>query len=260
MGAPRRVPGRVVARTTGVLALATALLAAAPAGVRAQAALSCDAVVERKALADARSRLGRIEPAAAALLDAAQRQPGCAALGVAALVVRGWEQARELVRVAGAPSELGPVNDSLRQLDRVRDTDVPAAVRRQVDYGEAAIRAAVAASQDEREEMAVFLEHAAALSAAALPVDRPAWPLAIDEAAGELWLEVDRFAEARDALERAVRPSGTARSWLALARVRQRLGDRAGACDAYRRLQALDIALGPRGTAFQEQRLLECGY
>ena len=61
-------------------------------------------------------------------------------------------------------------------------------------YAEIAIRAAVSAAQEERDEMALLLEHAREpVGPMSLGGGTPAeWPLPIDELEGELWLEVDR--------------------------------------------------------------------
>ena len=59
------------------------------------------------------------------------------------------------------------------------------------------------------------------------------WPLPIDELEGELRLEVDQYAEARDAYLRATRLKPTANAWIGLARASDRLGDVVGACAAY---------------------------
>ena len=101
-------------------------------------------------------------------------------------------------------------------------------------YADAAIRAAVSAAQEERDEMAVFLAHARDLSDTMALTGAPAqWPLPIDEMEGELWLEVDQYAEARDAYQRATKLKPTANAWIGLARASDRLGDLVGACAAY---------------------------
>ena len=70
-----------------------------------------------------------------------------------------------------------------------------------------AIRAAVSAAQEERDELALLLEHARDLSnQMGIGAGTPArWPLPIDELEGELWFEVDRFTESRDAYLRATK-------------------------------------------------------
>lgn len=142
------------------------------------------------------------------------------------LAMDGWVAARELAPKGGALELLGPVNLRLRALD-----GLPGVAAR---YADVAIRAAVSAAQDERDEMEVFLAHARDLSDTMALAGAPAqWPLPIDELAGELWLEVDRYTEARDAYLRATRVKPTANSWVGLARASDRLGDLVAACAAY---------------------------
>ena len=140
--------------------------------------------------------------------------------------MEGWVAARALAPKGGALDLLGPVNERLKQLDQFPNT----AAR----YAEVAIRAAVSAAQEERDEMALFLEHARDLSKQMAIAGAPAqWPLPIDELEGELWLEVDRFAEARDAYDRATRTAPSPNAWIGLARAADKLGDSVTACRAY---------------------------
>ncbi len=142
------------------------------------------------------------------------------------LAMEGWVAARELAPKGGALELLGPVNLRLRALDAL-----PGMAAR---YADVALRAAVSAAQEEREEMAVFLAHARDLSDTMALTGPPAqWPLPIDEMAGELWLEVDRYTEARDAYLRATKVKPTANAWVGLARASDRLGDLIAACAAY---------------------------
>lgn len=142
------------------------------------------------------------------------------------LAMEGWVAARELAPRGGALELLGPVNLRLRALD-----GLPGVAAR---YAGVAIRAAVSAAQDERDEMEVFLAHARDLSDTMALAGAPAqWPLPIDELAGELWLEVDRYTEAREAYLRATRVKPTANAWVGLARASDRLGDVVAACAAY---------------------------
>jgi hypothetical protein len=101
-------------------------------------------------------------------------------------------------------------------------------------YAEIAIRAAETAAQEERDELEVLLAHARDLSNQMQLIGSPAqWPLPIDELEGELWLEVDRFTEARDAYARATKSHPTPNAWIGLARASDRLGDLVMACRAY---------------------------
>jgi hypothetical protein len=138
----------------------------------------------------------------------------------------GWRAARDLAPRGGAIELLGPVNERLKELDQMSNTSAR--------YAEIAIRAAVSAAQDEREEMQLLLAHARDLSKQMGMAGAPAeWPVPIDELEGELWLEVDRFAEARAAFERATRTRPTPNAWIGLARTADKLGDIVTACRAY---------------------------
>jgi len=143
------------------------------------------------------------------------------------IAAAGWAAARALAAKGGALDQLGPVNRRLKELDGIPNN-------LDARYAEVAIRAAVCAAQDERDEMSVFLTHARALSdQMVLANTGPAkWPLPIDEIEGELWLQVDRYQESRDAYQRAT-VHGGARAWMGLARANDRLGQTKAACSAY---------------------------
>ena len=142
------------------------------------------------------------------------------------VAMEGWVAARAVAAQGGALALLGPVNLRLKSLDGLPGT----AAR----YADVAIRAAVSAAQEERDELAVFLAHARDLSATMALTGAPArWPVPIDELEGELWLEVDRYTEARDAYLRATKLKPTANAWIGLARASDRLGDLVAACAAY---------------------------
>jgi len=144
------------------------------------------------------------------------------------VAMEGWAAARALAPKGGALELLGPVNARLRELDKMPNTSAR--------YAEVAIRAAVSAAQEERDEMQLFLEHARDLSTQmALAGAPPMFPVPIDELEGELWLEVDRFREAKDAYTRAVQARPTVNALIGLARANDKLGDVIGACAAYTR-------------------------
>ncbi len=142
------------------------------------------------------------------------------------IAMEGWTSARAMAPKGGAVELLGPVNLRLKQLDEFPNMSAR--------YAETALRAAIAAAQEEREEMKLLLDHARSLSEQMAIGAAPAqWPLAIDEMEGELWFEVDRFVEARDAYERATKLKATPNAWIGLARTSDRLGDTVSACRAY---------------------------
>lgn len=160
------------------------------------------------------------------LITALLMQPAAGDRELRQIAMDGWVAARALAPKGGAVELLGPVNLRLKALDAIPDTSAR--------YAETAIRAAVSAAQEERDELGLLLAHARDLSNQMELVGTPAvWPLPIDELEGELWFEVDRFTEARDAYERASKTHPTPNAWIGLARVSDRLGDVVTACRAY---------------------------
>jgi tetratricopeptide (TPR) repeat protein len=104
-------------------------------------------------------------------------------------------------------------------------------------YARSLVAAAMAAAQDERAEMELHLTHARDLSARLETSAYPAaWPRPFDEAAGDLWLEVEEYAEALDAYQRAVLRNPQSSSWLGLARSAARLQETSRACEGYRQV------------------------
>jgi hypothetical protein len=66
------------------------------------------------------------------------------------------------------------------------------------------LNAAAAASQSERDEMALYLEHAERMETLLRATRQPAAPvLSVAEVAGELWLQVHRYDDAHAAFTRA---------------------------------------------------------
>ena len=87
--------------------------------------------------------------------------------------------------------------------------------------------------------MQLYLAHARSI-AESLRLARVTrlWPLPVDVVDAELWLEVDRFVEARDAFVRVGEGPFAARAALGLGAALERLADPTGACTAYRRAAA----------------------
>jgi tetratricopeptide (TPR) repeat protein len=188
---------------------------------------------ELTALLRAREHLARgDQDAALASLDRAR--PGCSLRRLAALAVAGWRQARALAPAGGAVDLQGPVRQTLQDIQALA-ADVTATV--EVEYASTCIRAAIAAAQDERPEMELLLTHARDLAERLRLRDRRAvWPLSFNLVAGELWFEVDRYAEAVDAYERAVRADPSPVALVGLSRALARLDRVDEACAAYRRV------------------------
>lgn len=157
-------------------------------------------------------------------------------------ILSGWVSARLLASSGGGQADvMNTVSRALQRIERwraeaARGTTPRDATRAlELRYADAAIRAAIDAAQDEREEMAVYLTHARDLSRQLELLGAAGrWPLPIDEVEGELWFEVDRYAESRDAYTRAADAANSPRAWIGLARAYAKLGDAPNACAAYR--------------------------
>src|SRR5918993_3333391 len=90
------------------------------------------------------------------------RSERCVLLRLERSALVGWFDARALAPKGGAPELLAPVRSALNELEQLKQ-DAPA-IALDVEYAQTAVRAAVAAAQDERAEMALLLTHARDLS------------------------------------------------------------------------------------------------
>jgi hypothetical protein len=170
-----------------------------------------------------------------ALQPAAGSTDGCAAIALARLALLSWAEARALAVVGGDPAQLGPMRARLDEFGRF----APGPLALDAEYARVAVQAAVAAAQDERGELELLLTHARDLSERLIQRGRPArWPRPFNLLAGELWLEVDRFEDARQAFERAVRTgSPPALAQVGLAESLIGLGQRDDACRLIRQVR-----------------------
>jgi tetratricopeptide (TPR) repeat protein len=158
----------------------------------------------------------------------------CPEVVLARVALLGWIEARELATTGGPVHLLGPTLEYLKELEGFRSG--PLAI--EAEYAETAIRAAIAAAQDERPEMELLLTHARDLAERLAARARQAtWPRSFNLLAGELWFEVDRYEEARRAFERALQSEVSPLALVGLARSLVRLERHADACRAYRALR-----------------------
>jgi hypothetical protein len=183
----------------------------------------CAGVAAAKAQADAFD-LG----AAVDRLDRASTA-GCASARGQAVFLRGWIAARDAYRVGGSPESLTNVKAAIAALHASGDS-VAAFI----------LQAAEAAAQSERESLSLFIEQAVQLESVRLGAHLPpAHIITAHEAAGDLWLQVHRYDDARRAYRRAAeRVGATRRVTLGLARAAARLKDPQEACQRYRTLAA----------------------
>jgi len=114
----------------------------------------------------------------------------------------------------------------------------------------------MAAAQSERDELSLLIEHAVDLEARRRSANLSAAPIiSAHEAAGDLWLQVHRYQDARDAYLRArARLGPTRRVLLGLARTAVRLSDPATACDHYAKLIASWRSAGTDPVEIDEAR------
>ncbi len=153
----------------------------------------------------------------------------------------GWQHARAAAPAGGKPESIAPAAKALAELDKL----IPASKwPLQATYARSLVAAAIAAAQDERAEMSLHLAHARDLAERLETSSLPAeWPLPIDEAEGELRLEVDEYAEAMAAFQRAAVRTTRGGVLMGLARSALRLNRPDIACYGYRR--ALLLSLSP---------------
>jgi hypothetical protein len=209
------------------LALGAALLASTLAGSAQQS--GCDQLLAR-----ARTLAERLQMAQAEQTLGEVGQRGCD-VGVATIYLRGLQAAREASAKGGDEASLAPVRRAVADLEARGEAGGPAEIASLV------LRAAAAAAQSEREEMAVVLAQAlqvergrGARGADGAPV------LSAHQMAGELWLQVHRYDEAAAAFLVARGVAGDSpRVTVGLARARARAGRIPEACDAYRAVERL---------------------
>lgn len=198
--------------------------------VTVQSAVCAEA--ELSVLLRVQEQIARGDEAAAQDMLNAPGEP-CAMWRLARLALHGWTEARQLAPAGGAVALQGAVRQTLDEL-RAMGAETPWTLER--EFAETGIAAAIAAAQDERPEMELLLAHARDLSERlALRNRRAAWPRSYNVMAGELWFEVDRYADAAAAYERAVRADASPLALVGLARALARLERLDEACVAYRR-------------------------
>ena len=189
------------------------------------------------AAASARASLFDLQGAS---LGLATDLSGCTDTTVAYWYLRGVLAAREAYRVGGSPESLEPVRAAIGQLaPRVAETPV-------AEIATLLLRAASSAAQSERDEMGLLLESAIAMEQQQRAAGLPGAPvISAQELAGDLWLQVHRFEDARRTyLDASQQGNATRRVTLGLARTSSRLGDLPASCQQYR---SLVMGWPPRG-------------
>jgi len=209
---------------------------------------SCNGIADAQRRADAFDLAGAAQRLQAAVMS------GCREALLPAIYLRGWIAARDAYRVGGSPESLRPVTQSIAMLQDIGRTG-PAQIAALV------LQAAAAAAQSERDALALMIDYAIELEDRDLAARRRALPMiTAHEAAGDLWLQVHRYDDARKAYQRASERIGmTPRIRLGQARLAARLDAAATACAQYRSLVASWKTAGPEPPELAEARAFLAG-
>lgn len=175
----------------------------------------------------------------------------CPQTAVAYWYLHGLIAARDAYRYGGSPESLEPVMRAMAELASLASELPEAEIARVV------LQAASSAAQSEREEMGLLLDHALSLEGRARAAGSPGAPVvSAYEVAGDLWLQVHRFDDARRAYVTAGEQIGSSRRvTLGLAKTASRLGDLPAACDQYRALISGWPKAGGEPSEFTEARM-----
>jgi len=123
---------------------------------------------------------------------------GCTDAEVAAHYLRGLVAARGAYAAGGSPESLEPVTQAIEALE-ARGANTPGLAQ----VAKYVLLAASAAAQSQRDAMALWLEHAVQLERIQLEARQRLPGATAHEVAGDLYLQVHRYDEARAAYERA---------------------------------------------------------
>lgn len=221
--------GRVAAWMSLVLAVGAAPDAHAGAvrPASAAAASQSNATIEAQALASA------FDLAGAAGILAAAGQRGDLFAQLAGVYVRGLIDAHDASRQGGSPDSLMPVRQAIAWLEIAANGRSGSA-----EIARLMLQAAAAAAQSEREEMRLYLDTAIRMETLQRAAGLAGAPIiAAAETAGDLWLQVHRYDEARRAYEEAAERFGSSLRILAgRARAARGLNDPTAACAGFRAL------------------------
>jgi hypothetical protein len=185
------------------------------------------------AIADAQTRADAFDLTGAAQRLQAAVMAGCKDAVLPSVYLRGWIAARDAYRAGGSPESLRAVTQSI---DMLRDIGTTG----QAQVAALVLQAAAAAAQSERDDLALMINYATELEGRTLAAKRPGLPMiTAHEAAGDLWLQVHRYDDARQAYTKAAERLGvTPRITLGLARLAVRIDAVATACKQYQSLVA----------------------
>lgn len=209
---------------------------------------SCDGIADAQKRAEAFDLLGAAQRLQAAVMS------GCTDAVLPSIYLRGWIAARDAYRVGGSPESLRPVVRAIAMLQDIGRTG-------QAQIAALVLQAAAAAAQSERDELALMIDYALELEDRNLTAKRQALPMiTAHEAAGDLWLQVYRYDDARKAYTKASERLGmTPRIRLGQARLAARVDAAATACAQYRSLVSSWNAASPDPPELSEARAFLTG-
>jgi hypothetical protein len=195
-------------------------------------------------------------PAASTLLRAAAAR-GEPDAQVAALYTQGLVDAREAARLGGTAESLAPVRAAIASLETISKGRPGTA-----EIARLMLHAAAAAAQSERDEMRLYIESGTRMEAIQLAAGMSGAPLVTaSETAGDLWLLVHRYNEARRAYDEAgERLGSTLRILAGRARAARGANDVTGACEAYRSLLDAWAARPGLPVEIAEARVYSSGF
>jgi hypothetical protein len=205
----------------------------APVPVRPLTPVVADGRTATSLMTEASVRATEFDLAGAFELARAAATRGDAGAQIAALYLRGLIDAREAFRDGGPADTLAPVREAIASLQAIAKGRPGSA-----EIARLMLHAAAAAAQSERDEMSLYLETAVEMEMLQRTAGLTGAPLvSAAETAGDLWLQVHRYDDARRTYtEAADRVGSTLRILSGLARTARRLNDAPAACAAYRRL------------------------
>ena len=191
--------GRLAGWMSLVLVFGVAADAPQDRSAEAPAASQTNATIEAQALAS------EFDLAGAAKILASAGQRGDLFAQLAAVYVRGLIDAHEASRQGGSPDSLTPVRQAIAWLEIVANGRPGSA-----EIARLMLQAAAAAAQSEREEMRLYLDTAIRMETLQRAAGMAGAPIiAAAETAGDLWLQVHRYDEARRAYEEAAERVGS---------------------------------------------------
>jgi hypothetical protein len=183
-------------------------------------------------LTEARMRGEAFDLSGAADAYAAAVRAGCPSAQAAAIYLRGLVVARVADAQFGSAVALQPLKQAITDLQPLAAVDPVARAM------QAVLRAGMPAAQHERAEMSLFIEEMLRMESLQLEGRQPGLPvLSAHEVAGQFWLQLHIYEEARRAFETAGERIGqTPHVMLGLARAAAGRRDLPAACEQYRRL------------------------